>query len=499
MRILRDFLVLGFVLTIGQCLAQTNLTFEEAMQLTKQQSHVIKQTDFLKQEKEQELKSAYGTFSPTIALAGNYVYMSDELHMDMTQIKDAITPIYKGLQYAKFSDIPNPQTGTPLPEAISTMAARGKFAEGLEKIESAEWDKVLQKQQFAALNLTASLPIYTGGKLRAKRHAAKLDIDDANYESKSKIDKLTTELVTRYFGLGLAKQLHKLSTEVVSSMEQHLSDAQKLKENGMIANAEVLNVQVYKAEAERNMKKAERMCKLNNKALSTTLNDSTERNIYPISKLFYLDNLESLEFFVKTATTNNPSLKIVQSKKELANLGVKVKRADYMPTIVALGNYKVWDYDLSDMVPDWTVGVGLKWTIFDGLSREREHKSAKLKLAQVNEFEQKISEDIATGVEKYYQELQMNLEQIKELDVAYNFANEYYQVQEKSFKEGMTSSSELINANLGVIKIKTEKLKAMYQYDVSLAKLLEICGLSEKYLEYQKSTNAKTELFESKN
>ncbi len=494
MKFIRNLLSTFFALAIiNSGFSQTNLTFEDALDLTKRQSHVIKQTELLKQEKEHELKSTYGSFFPTISLLGNYSYMSDDIRMDMRPVRNAIVPIYKVLsEYGEFSS-------PPYPDEVFTQSIREKLAGGLKSISEAEWNKVIQKKQFASINLNATLPIYTGGKLQAKRKAAGLDLEDAEMESKVKRNQLTSELVTRYFGLCLSKQLEKLSKEVVTSMQKHLRDAEKMKENGLMANAEVLQVKVYNAEAERNLKKAERMSEINNKALSATLNDSTERNITPISKLFYLEKFEDLDYFINKAYENNPSLKIVQTKRNLAQIGVRVKTANYLPTVIAMGNYRVWDYDVAKMTPDWMVGVGLNWTIFDGLTREHERKSAKLKLEQVNEFEQKITEDIATGIEKYYQELHINLEQIKELDAAYEFAEEYYRIREKAFNEGISSSSELINANLALIKVKTEKLKAMYQFDVSLANLLEICGISDNFIDYQQHANAKTNIFKSKN
>ncbi|PID88288.1 MAG: hypothetical protein CSB06_00900 [Bacteroidia bacterium] len=469
--------------------AQENLTFEEAESRTRTQSHVTKQSEFLKQEKEQELKAARGTFYPKISLSGTYVYMPEDLHMDLTPVKDAITPLYKGLsKYGVFS-------APPIPDDIVTAKARKKLAEGLVAIEEGEWDKTLQKQQFASVNLNASLPLFTGGRLHAKRNAAKLDIEDAELEAETKNNQLTTELVKRYFGLYLAKEMENITQEVDEAMKKHLDYAEKMRERGILAQAEVLHAKMHKAQAERNLMKAKRMSKISNRALLTTLNDSSMRDITPISKLFYLEHLPEITHFEQEALANNPSLKKIESKKKLANIGVKVKNAGYMPTVIAMGTYKLWDYQVSEMVPDWTVGVGLSWTLFDGLARERERKSAKLKLAQVGEFQQKTEKDIITGIEKYYQEMLIALEEIHELVPARDFAEEYYRVRQKAFKEGMATSTDVVDANLARVKVKTERLKAAYRFDVALAKLLELCGTSDQFIRYQTSTDAKTDLY----
>ncbi len=476
---------------------KANLTFEEALNLTFQQSHVVKQSSYLKEQKEQELKAARGIHYPNIGLSANYVYMSEDLHLDLNPVKDAIAPLYEGLSnFGVFSGVPNPAGGT-LPDEISTQYMRGQYAEGLAAIEAGEWDKTIQKQQFATVNLTASLPIFTGGKIMAKKEAAKLGIEDAEFESSAKSNQLTTELVQRYFGLSLARQAELVRREVMQAMKEHLSDAQKMKNEGMIANAELLHAKVYYSEAERELKKASRFSKITNRALVNTLSDSSYREILPLSNLFYFEELESLEYFQEEAAKNNPSLKRIESKKSLAKIGLKVQNGNYLPSVAVIGTYDVWNYDLSPYMPHWMVGVGLKWTIFDGFARERNRKSARLKVSQVTEFEQKALNDVQTGVEKYYQELQMSIEQIKELETAQEFTEEYFRVRQKAFHEGMATSTDVVDANLALVKVKIEKLQAAYQFDVALAQLLEVSGLSGKFSEYQTSEKAKVETFDN--
>lgn len=484
-------------LAFAQNKASTNLTLQEAISITNSKSHIIKQYDYLKNQKEQELKAATALHFPKIGLSANYIYMSDDIHLDMHQIKDAIAPIYGGLsKFGVFSGVPHPKGGV-LPDPMSTGVMRKKFAEGLQALNAGEWDKILQKQQFAKVSLTAQVPIYTGGKINSNRKRAKLEIEDAILDGQAKKSKLTTELVERYFGLCLAKQAEIVRQEVLDAMKKHLNDAQKMKEQGLLAQAEVLHAKVYHAQAERELKKAERISIIGNRALLNTLNDSSETSINPMSALFYIDNIEDINYFQEQAQNNNPLLKRVHSKKELAQIGVNVKTSAYLPTVAAFGTYDLWEHDLSENSPQWIVGLGLQWTVFDGLARDRHRKSAKLQLSQVNEFEQKASKDIQTAVEKYYQELQMSIEQIHELETALDFSNEYIRVKERAFHEGMSNSTEVVDARLVLAKTKIERLQAMYNYDVALAKLLELCGMSDKFIEYQTSPNAKTETFDN--
>jgi len=474
---------------------QTNLTFEELLSVGFKQSHVIKQTAFLKEQKQMDLKASRGIQFPRLDLNANFVQMSEDLHLDLNPVKDAITPLYESLStYGSFSGVPNPAGGA-LPDNISTQVMRGKLAEGLESINSAEWDEMIQKKQFATVNLMATWPIFTGGKIMASKSAARLGVEDIGYVSSEKNNQLISELVERYFGLCLARQAEHVREEVLKAMLEHLQDAEKMKNQGIVANAELLHAKVYYSESEREYKKAIRFSTITNRALINSIGQTEEIQINPLSELFYLKEIEPIEYFRQEAEKNNPQLKQIESKKSLAEIGVKVETANYLPTVALMGTYDLVNMDLSPYVPKWIVGIGLKWTIFDGTERLHKRKSAQMKVEQVNEFQQKANNDVQTGIEKYYQEIQMSLEQIQELNTATEFSEEYYRARQNAFHEGMATSTEVVDAKLLLVKVKIEKLQSVYNFDVSLAKLLELCGLSENFISYQKNPKSKIETF----
>ena len=51
-------------------------------------------------------------------------------------------------------------------------------------------------------------------------------------------------------------------------------------------------------------------------------------------------------------------------------------------------------------------------------------------------------------------------------------SNELVRIREKSFKEGMATSSDVVDAEVVLSKVKTAFLLAYYQYDAALANLL---------------------------
>lgn len=476
-----------------QSTAQDNtkkMSFDQALQECREKNHTLKQADYLIQEKKQESKAAKSLYLPKIGISAQYIAMEEDLTLDLTPVRDAITPLYETLgKYGNFSS-------AGVPDNIATQNARAKMLDGLNKVKNGEWDKMIQEKQFGAIDATFDWPLYVGGKIRAANKAADIRYTEAKEIHRQKEGEMMSELVERYYGLCLARQAELVRKDVFTGMQKHLDDALKMEKQGLIANADVLNVRVFHSQAERELNKSKRTSSIVNESLLNTLAEDNG-NIEPVSKLFYLDSIESIVYFKNMAKQNNPLLKQVETKKQLAIQGLKVEKSEFMPAVAITGMYDIANKDLSPYTPEWLVGIGMKWTLFDGTSRFRKVKAASLRSKQVGEYQEKANSDVETMIEKLYQELNMNKELLKDLETAKAYAEEYLKVREKGFREEMTNSTEVVDARLALSKIRVERLEAMYKYDVCLAKLLEFAGIPEKFTAYQSNINIKTESYQS--
>ena len=87
----------------------------------------------------------------------------------------------------------------------------------------------------------------------------------------------------------------------------------------------------------------------------------------------------------------------------------------------------------------------------------------------------------------------MFVEQLVELQTAMQFAEEYLRAREKEFAQEMSNSTQVIDARLALSQVRTERLEAMYYYDLTLAKLLEYSGIPAEFPSYASRKNAKSE------
>jgi len=467
------------------------ITFDEAREITWQNSHVLKQVDYQQQQKNQERKVAKSLYYPNIGILANAVLMSDPITLDLNPVKDAITPLYKTLgSYGKFGDVPG------VPDETATQLIRQKILAGLTQIEGQDWNQVIQKKEFGVVAATLQWSLYAGGKIRAANKAASIRQKDVLEVSRQKQGELMSELVEQYYGLCLARQVVSVRREVFQGMEQHLDDALKLEKEGIISKTDVLYAKVYHAQAGRELNKAMQQTEIVNQALTGTMAIGDTTRIETLSNLFYLDTIEPEKYFIDNSRTKNPLLNQIESKKQLSAQAVRVERADLFPAVALQGSYDIVNKDLSNYIPDWEVGVGLKWTVFDGVSRFAKIKAATIRTKEAEEFDVKARTDVHTMINKLYHELIMYHDQLVELGTARQFAEEYLRARDTEFHQDMTNSTQVIDARLALAQVKTERLQAMYNYDLTLAKLLEYAGIPADFASYSIKTNAKTESYQ---
>ena len=101
-------------------------------------------------------------------------------------------------------------------------------------------------------------------------------------------------------------------------------------------------------------------------------------------------------------------------------------------------------------------------------------------------------------VEKLYNQMENYRTQMASIEASLAFAEEYLRMKTAAFLEGMSSSTDLIDAELNLAGVRTERLQAAYNFDLLLAQLLEAAGISDEFSAYARRADARPILFDKK-
>ncbi|HIF9174686.1 TPA: TolC family protein [Photobacterium damselae] len=404
---------------------------------------------------------------PQVSVGANYTRLDDNVEISPSDL---------------FSSMP--ASGTDAGKVISQLA------EQLSKLTGTDFNSLFSSQITDKDVFTSSIraiwPIFTGGRINAAQAIAEGKTEEAKYMLAMKKQATYEDLSRFYFGVVLAEQVYKTRQEVEAGLKQHFEHAVKLQQQGQIARVERLQAEAAYDKARVETQKSKRDLEIVQVALTKLLNASSP--ITPTTTLFTNEQLPNLDSFLSQTLTTYPGLHLLDAKRKQANGLIDVEKGKYYPEVYLYGNYNIYDgHSLAaELTPDWAVGVGVNIPLIDNTGRSGKLKAAHSAVSQVNHLQAQAKQDLSVLVEKTYKEANQALEEYQGLQSSLNLANENVRLREKAFSQGLSTSLDVVDAELFLASIKTQRLAASYQYITSLTRLLAISGQMSEFNQYQK-------------
>jgi outer membrane protein TolC len=340
----------------------------------------------------------------------------------------------------------------------------------------------VQDDQFDQGQMSVSWPLYTGGRIDAVNRATEARVDEARAQGRTTEEQLVTELAQRYFGLCLALRNRAVQTVKVEAMEQHAYRSRRLMEEGIIARVEHLNAQVALANAQQELQAAERDVAIVQEGLSNILAGSGP--VEPATPLFILRALEPREAFQGYVDAGHPVMAMLDAKQNLAQQGVRAEEGADRPTVYLFGRHELFPSDLTMLDPQWAMGIGLQYTLFDGFQGKHKTAAARAQARKVTHLRQKIQRDLKSLVLKRYEELEKAREQYDTFGATLDLTAENLRVRTRAFEEGVSTSLEVVDATLSHARAQLGRVKAAYDFDLAFFQLLEASGRTGYSPEY---------------
>ena len=442
--------------------AEYSLTLAEALKCAIANNELINAAAKTKEVSEYHLKSARGKHYPNVYVEGSVNKINDSISLNLNDARSAVI----GASVASFQAA----SGAPDP-AVAAFK---------QKLEQAIPDFSMKFQDDLFYKLTAAVvwPLYTGGKIAANSQAKKAELAISEMEYTKTLNSTITSVIESYFRAKLAQEARNIRQDYLDDIIQHNDNAEKLFKVGMISRTNKLRAEVALADATREYQKSERDLELALVVLSNIIGVELDK-VNLITDFKKIDYVREADYFKDVAYSNNITLKDMQQKKEMLNQKKKAIKGNFLPTVAAFGKYELYKDDLTLFEPEWVAGLNARLDIFKGGEDYDEYKAYSKQVEVLDLYIQNANKMIDTAVQKYHHEAQAALEQYESLKSSQDLTEENLNLYKKSFKEGLATSIEVIDAELALEKVRLEQSQALFDFNVAYAKLMDICGNSQ--------------------
>ncbi|EOD80037.1 Outer membrane protein [Grimontia indica] len=447
------------------------MTFEQAWQsvLTRNDAIAAERANVQRAEHMRNAASAHHL--PAISLSGNYTRLDQDVELKPSQLAHHMNG------------------GDALGQLAGSVPQLAPLMGNLDNLLTT----TLADRDIYTSSIRAIWPIFTGGRILATEDIANAQRDEASFLMQMAQQAKFEDLTKVYFATVLAEQVLNTRIEVEQGLEKHLDHAKKLEEQGQIARVERLQAEVSYDKAKTERRKAERDLEIAQAALQTLV--KSDAPVTPSSALFTQKHAPAMAPFMQKTLADYPGLKVLDAKREQADGLVNLEKGKYYPQVYLYGNYNLYEGDslTAELAPDWAVGVGVSIPLIDNGGRSDKVKAAHSTALQVQHLRAQAEQDLSLLVEKTWREAGQALEEYQGLASSISLAQENLRLREKAFAQGLSTSLDVVDAELYLASIKTQQLAASYQYVLSLSRLLAVSGEMNRFPEFQAASLQSTQ------
>lgn len=459
---IKTLAVLCFPFMLQAQTGKYSLTLQEAVKLMNANNPTIRMTDKAISIAQGERQKLNAFWYPMLNTSGMYVHLSNKV-----EVKQPLNTYTEPVKEFVQSVIPNEQFITSI----------------LNQVGSYSLSVPLLQRNLTTWDANFSWPVFTGGKRMYATCIGNRMVDLAKAGKAETHAVLQTELIQTYFSLQLADKILEVRKQTYRNLQQHYEHALKLEANGMITKAERLFAEVNRQEAKREWETARQEREVAHQALRSLLNlQEMETEILPVSPLFISEHLPDSLYFKNLIPISNYSLSKLRLEESIAENQLRISKSAYLPTIALFGKQTLYAHHLPrNLMPRTLIGIGFTWNLFDGLNREANVRVSRLAKESIALEKEKAENTLDVLVQKLYSELQEAQDEMNTLQTTITMSEELLRIRRKSFEEGMATSTEVMDAEVILSKVRIAMLLAMYQFDVSLASLCSVCGVPEMF------------------
>jgi outer membrane protein TolC len=331
--------------------------------------------------------------------------------------------------------------------------------------------------------LTLAQPLFTGFRLSSSSAIAGYTASATEEEFNKDKNELIFNIKNAYWNLFKAAQMKKVMDENVMMVKAHLNDANNLMKAGMMTRNDLLKLEVQLSDMMFRQIDAENAAKLAMVALNSTMSISldTDIDIISVANISAAD-YDQLSRLISSAVEKRNEIKSADYRIKAGEAGVTLAKSSWYPQISVYGNYYYSRpnqriFPSKDEFKDtWDAGVNISMNIWDWLTTAYQTEQAEASLAQAVDGLGIIKDNITLEVTQNYLNMNQSKKKIEISELTVKQADENMRITSDKFKNGLATSSEVIDAETAQSTAKINYMNSIVDYELAKARLDKSVG-----------------------
>ncbi|WP_431609880.1 TolC family protein [Chryseobacterium sp. 'Rf worker isolate 10'] len=334
--------------------------------------------------------------------------------------------------------------------------------------------------------LSASIPVYMGGKIKNTEKKAAIDTEISALKTHLDERQLKMAIITAFLQIHHLKEQQSLINDKMKEDSVNIKQVKALKANGVVTVNEVLGTSLQLSNHKMSWTELDNDIQIAEHKLKTILSLPESQEMHVNTEDLISDNasIPYLDELTETALNKNESVEITHKNLSLKELDQKITKANYLPKITAGGEYFLKYPNMMFFPPEpyayrlGMVGVNLTYPIenlYKNKYRMQESReNIDLAKLQIEENE----ENVRHTVYEAYKKFEETDQKIKIAEEAINQAKENYRIVRTKYANKLSLITELIDADntyleaeSNLISVKINRQLKYYQLQYTIGNL----------------------------
>jgi outer membrane protein TolC len=329
----------------------------------------------------------------------------------------------------------------------------------------------IQEKNITKANINAQMLLFSGLKVPYTIKAANHQMAAMQYLTEAERITIIDQVVTTYDKLAVLYQ----SEQALDNTETLLNEQSRMVDKAY-SNGLVINLNRQKIELAFQQVKVKRIELISNKKLLylkieelTGYPADSAALLKPELHTWMLDSLSG-------DVTDRPDIKALDEAIRATDYKRKAELADYTPKVVAFGKKELIKDDLTMLDPEWYVGVGVRWSIFDGFGSQKSARQTKLDRIILENRKSEALELAHLNMKKMIFDMEKYLQLVETAKLQVKLTEDVLKLSKKQFEQGLITLNDHLASVNDYEKAQLDYVQAVAQERASVADYLASCG-----------------------
>ncbi len=347
-------------------------------------------------------------------------------------------------------------------------------------------------------DVTLKMPIFTGFKLSNMYKLEKLGIHIDKLKKEEAVLDLIYNTSKSYYKLLFARKMESVMSSRLKSLKSHLNDAENFYKVGVIPKNDLLKSKTAELSAEQDLQSAKNNVLLAMSNLNRLMGRNFDRkvdiddvkNSLPPQivvgdiKGGYNNSTEKkLEIY---SESRRPAISIIAGDMKKLRYAKRIAASSYYPQIGVKADYyregNHFDVSKNQDIPflpyrNASIGAQINWKLFNWGKTADEIDMYKSKEISVLFIKKDMEKKIALGVRRAFLNTKLAYENKKVSAAEVAQAEENLRITDLRYKNGITTSTEVLDAEGYLVTAKAHYYGSLYDYFINLSLLKRQVGV----------------------